>query len=72
VDGLLQEPPPLGWSLEGALPEAWLTADLSTCGVVGDSRGASAELGAALEERLVTGWQALFQALLGSSWPPGP
>ncbi|MEY3750838.1 MAG: hypothetical protein RLZZ186_1257 [Cyanobacteriota bacterium] len=72
VDGLLQEPPPPGWSLEGALPEAWLTADLSTCGVVGDSRGASAELGAALEERLVTGWQALFQALLGSSWPPGP
>jgi len=72
VDGLLQEPPPPGWSLEGAVPEAWLTADLSSSGVVGDSRGATAELGAALEERLVAGWQALFRALLRSSWPPGP
>ena len=72
VDGLLQEPPPPGWSLEGAVPEAWLTADLSRCGVVGDSRGASADLGAALEERLVAGWQRLLEALMGSSWPPGP
>jgi creatinine amidohydrolase len=71
VDGLLQEPPPPGWSLEGAVPEAWLTSDLSSTGVVGDSRGASAELGAALEERLVSGWQALLTALLQSSWPPG-
>ena len=71
VDGLLQEPPPPGWSLEGAVPEAWLTTDLSSSGVVGDSRGASAELGAALEERLVSGWQALLTALLRSSWPPG-
>jgi creatinine amidohydrolase len=70
VDGLLQEPPPSGWSLEGAVPEAWLTTDLSSTGVVGDSRGASAELGAALEERLVSGWQALLTALLQSSWPP--
>lgn len=72
VDGLLQEPPPPGWSLEGAVPEAWLTADLSSSGVVGDSRGATAELGAALEERLVAGWQALLTALMRSSWPPGP
>ena len=71
VDGLLQEPPPPGWSLEGAVPEAWLTTDLSSSGVVGDSRGASAELGAALEERLVSGWQGLLTALLRSSWPPG-
>ena len=70
VDGLLLEPPPLGWSLEGAVPEAWLTADLSSSGVVGDSRGASAELGEALQERLVRGWQALLTALLQSSWPP--
>ena len=72
VDGLLAEPPPAGWSLEGAVPEAWLTADLSSCGVVGDSRGANQALGAALEQRLVEGWCALFQALLESSWPPGP
>ena len=70
VDGLLPQPPPAGWSLEGAVPEAWLTADLSSCGVVGDSRGASAELGAALQERLMQGWYALFKALLNSSWPP--
>ena len=70
VDGLLVEPPPPGWSLEGAVPEAWLTADLSTSGVVGDSRGASVELGAALEERLVEGWRTLFASLLASSWPP--
>jgi creatinine amidohydrolase len=72
VDGLLQQAPPPGWSLEGAVPEAWLTADLSRSGVVGDSRGASAELGAALEQRLVAGWRALFTALLASSWPPRP
>ena len=72
VDGVLQQAPPPGWSLEGALPEAWLTADLSATGVVGDSRGASAELGAALEQRLVEGWRALFTALLESSWPPRP
>ena len=70
VDGVETEPPPPGWSLEGAVPEAWLTADLSTCGVVGDSRGASVELGTALEQRLVEGWRSLLVALLASSWPP--
>jgi creatinine amidohydrolase len=70
VDGLLLAPPPPGWSLEGAVPEAWLIGDLSSSGVVGDSRDASAELGAALEQRLVQGWQQLFSALLSSSWPP--
>jgi creatinine amidohydrolase len=58
--------------LEGAVPEAWLTADLSSSGVVGDSRGANQGLGAALEQRLMEGWCGLFTALLGSSWPPGP
>ena len=72
VDGLLLEPPPAGWSLEGAVPEAWLTADLSSSGVVGDSRGANQQLGAALEQRLVEGWCDLFTALLASNWPPGP
>ena len=72
VDGLLHEAPPAGWSLEGAVPEAWLTADLSRTGVVGDSRGSSPELGAALEQRLVQGWQQLLEDLLTSSWPPRP
>jgi creatinine amidohydrolase len=71
VDGLLPQPAPAGWSLEGAVPEAWLTRDLSRSGVIGDARGASAELGAALEERLVQGWQGLLERLLASDWPPG-
>ena len=70
VDGVLREPPPPGWSLEGAVPNAWLTADLSRTGVVGDSRGANAELGALLEQRLVQGWQLLLESLLNSAWPP--
>ena len=70
VDGLLPTEPPQGWSLEGAVPQAWLTQDLSRSGVVGDSRGASAALGAQLQERLVQGWQGLFERLLASDWPP--
>jgi len=70
VDGLLREPPPAGWSLEGAVPEAWLTGDLSRSGVIGDARQASASLGAALEQRLVSGWQGLLERLMASDWPP--
>lgn len=70
VDGRLREPPPAGWSLEGAVPEAWLTRDLSRCGVIGDAREASAGLGAALEQCLVSGWQGLLERLLASDWPP--
>ena len=62
--------PPAGWSLEGEAPCAWLTAELSSSGVIGDARGASAALGEALFERLVAGWQQRFEALLASSWPP--
>jgi creatinine amidohydrolase len=69
-DGLLPQPAPEGWSLEGAVPEAWLTRDLSRSGVIGDARGASSELGAALEARLVEGWQRLLERLLASDWPP--
>ncbi|MEY2645026.1 MAG: hypothetical protein RLZZ611_1675 [Cyanobacteriota bacterium] len=71
VDGLLAAPPPPGWSLEGAVPEAWLMQDLSTSGVIGDARQASESLGDALLERLVSGWQTLLEALLSSDWPPG-
>ena len=70
VDGLLATPPPAGWSLEGAVPCAWLTGDLSRSGVVGDARGASAELGAQLQQRLVSGWRQLLEDLLRSDWPP--
>lgn len=69
-DGLLDPPPPAGWSLEGAVPCAWLSSDLSLSGVVGSAAGASPDLGAALYERLVAGWCRRFEALLGSDWPP--
>lgn len=62
--------PPEGWSLEGAAPLAWFTADLSKSGVVGDSRGADADLGRRLETALVDHWVRLFSSLLASSWPP--
>jgi creatinine amidohydrolase len=70
MDGLLATPPPAGWSLEGAVPCAWLSGDLSRSGVVGDARGASAELGGQLQQRLVQGWRQLFADLLHSDWPP--
>ena len=62
--------PPPGWSLEGAAPCAWLTADLSVSGVIGDSRDASSVLGESLKDRLVDHWQGLLEALLNSDWPP--
>jgi len=70
VDGLVPQAPPPGWSLEGAVPCAWLTHDLSACGVVGDARGANPELGAQLQRRLVQGWRQLLEELLRSAWPP--
>lgn len=39
-------------SLEGALPTAWISDDLTTNGVIGDPRSASAEIG----EEIVTHW----------------
>jgi creatinine amidohydrolase len=62
--------PPPGWSLEGAAPTAWLTTDLSSSGVIGDSRAATADLGNELERRLVNHWVDLFCSLLDSDWPP--
>jgi creatinine amidohydrolase len=70
-DGLGAEPPP-GWDLEGAVPAAWLTADLSGSGVIGDAGGATAELGDALFQRLVEGWTRRLASLLVSDWPPVP
>ena len=76
VDGLRASEPshmaPPGWSLEGAAPCAWLTSDLSCSGVIGDSRGASPELGAALEALLIQHWTQMLQTLLDSDWPARP
>jgi creatinine amidohydrolase len=71
TDGMLSQPPPEGWSLEGLLPCAWLSGDLSRSGVVGSAEGASAQLGEELFERLVSGWCQRFETLLNSDWPPG-
>ena len=69
ADGLQGPTPPPGWSLEGAVPNAWLTSDLSDSGVIGDPQGASAALGWQLAERLEQGWTLLFRHLLASDWP---
>ena len=69
-DGALAHDPPSGWDLEGAVPAAWLTAELSASGVIGSAAGAEAALGAALHQRLVAGWTARFESLLLSDWPP--
>lgn len=62
--------PPAGLSLEGRCPSAWSTKSLSRSGTVGNPLGATAGLGAALNQRLVQGWTTAFTTLLGSSWPP--
>jgi creatinine amidohydrolase len=69
-DGLAGEDPPQGWSLEGAVPLAWRTADFSKSGVIGDASGADGALGEALFGRLVAGWGELLTNLLRSDWPP--
>ncbi len=61
---------PSGWSLEGAAPCAWLTNELSESGVIGDSRGATPELGDKLRKVLVEHWVELFLNLMNSKWPP--
>ncbi len=61
--------PPEGWSLEGAAPYSWLTKDLSTSGVIGDSRHSNAILGNDLKNSLIEHWSKLFQGLMESDWP---
>lgn len=68
--GSVPATPPEGWSLERAAPTAWITSDLSSSGVIGDSREASASCGAALHARLVDHWVQLFNNLMASDWPP--
>jgi len=69
ADGQRGGQPPAGWSLEGAVPSAWLSRDLSESGVIGDPAAANAALGSALAERLTDGWCVLFNNLLASHWP---
>ena len=60
---------PEGWSLEGNAPTAWLTDDFSKSGVIGDSRGANANLGNDLKNLLIGHWFKLIMNLMKSDWP---
>ena len=60
---------PKGWSLEGDAPTAWFTEDFSKSGVIGDSRGASLELGNDLKRLLVDHWYNMLLGLMSSDWP---
>lgn len=48
-------------SMEGALPFAWVTRDLSRSGVVGDATAATKEKGDRLLHSLVQGWVRVIQ-----------
>jgi len=61
---------PEGLPPNGSAPWAWMTADLSSNGVIGDPRIASAALGARLVERAVAGLAALLDSMAAAVWPP--
>ena len=50
-------------SIEGALPYAWLTEDLSRSGVIGDATAATLAMGEHLLDSLADGWAALIAEL---------
>src|SRR5689334_5639286 len=63
---------PTGLPPNGPAPWAWMAADLSANGVIGDPRCASAALGARLVERAVTGLDELLSHVAAATWPlPG-
>ncbi|NBV88106.1 MAG: creatininase family protein, partial [Betaproteobacteria bacterium] len=68
---IAESPPaaPAGFSLEGAVPCAWTTRELSASGVVGDPAGAGVAEGDRIHERLVAGWTVLLADLLATPWP---
>ena len=65
----IQSQIPDGWSLEGNAPIAWFTEDLSKSGVIGESKGATVELGKSLKTLLVDHWYKLILNLMKSDWP---
>ena len=63
---------PAGLPPNGPAPWAWMAADLSSHGVIGDPRCASASLGAHLIERAVGGLRELLDRMATAPWPsPG-
>ena len=61
---------PEGLPPGGPSPWAWMTTDISANGVIGDPRLASADLGARLVERAVSGLATLLDRLAAAPWPP--
>ena len=61
---------PKGMPPNGPASWAWMAADLSANGVIGDPRLASAALGARLVERAVAGLAALLDHMAAAPWPP--
>jgi creatinine amidohydrolase len=50
-------------SMEGALPFAWLTHDLTESGALGDATAATEAIGAELLDSLANGWAQLIREL---------
>ncbi|NDJ19940.1 creatininase family protein [Myxacorys almedinensis A] len=65
----LGEPREDVFSIEGALPFAWMTRDLSQSGVVGDPTTASTEKGDRILEALATGWVQVIQDVYSFQLP---
>jgi creatinine amidohydrolase len=57
-------------TLEGAVPTAWLTRDLSDSGVLGDPRSADAERGAQIVEHWVTSLAGAFDEIARFEFRP--
>lgn len=67
VPGILRHP--VGLPPNGPASWAWMAADLSPHGVIGDPRCASAALGARLVERAVAGLSQLLDRMAAAPWP---
>src|SRR6476646_10598679 len=65
------QPPGSLLSIEGKLPFAWTTRDLSQSGVIGDPTTASAEKGDRLLESLAAGWAQVIRDVYAFQ-PPQP
>ena len=61
---------PAGLPPDGPAPWAWMTTDISSNGVIGDPRFASADLGATLVGRAVAGLATLLEQMAVAPWPP--
>lgn len=59
-------------SLEGRLPYAWLTHDISASGVIGDPHPATPQMGAVLLESLARGWRQVIADLHAFRPPSAP